>query len=253
MASSVPWQIVAERIRGRVIRPPEYAPHIDVLGKSGSGKDHMVRWGILPWFPLARVVVLITKSGGEDRTWEGFGNWLDGPASLPAGFGRGPDGTPRYVIPLRPGRVTRREVQRLLGQLADVGEVIVIIGDAARLSTRESDGGLALERDLSNLMSEGREHGVTVIACATSSGWIAGGLRDQAAAVMVGQTGGDTLADFAKIAGLPGDTRNRTPERAALASLPPRWWLYADRLDGDLFAAVSSPPRAGWVSEEWAA
>jgi hypothetical protein len=222
-----------------------------VLGQSGSGKDHMVRWGILPWFPLARVVVLVTKSGGEDQTWEGFGNWLDGPGDLPAGFGRGPDGTPRYVIPLAPGRVTRREVQRLLGQLADVGEVIVIIGDAARLSTRESDGGLQLERDLSNLMNEGREHGVTVIACATSSGWIAGGLRDQAAAVMIGQTGGDTLADFAKIAQLPGNARKQTPERAALASLPPRWWLYTDRRDGALFTAVSSPPRAGWVSEQW--
>jgi hypothetical protein len=248
----VPWPIVGERLRDQIIRPPAYSSHVVLLGKSGSGKDHTVRWGILPWLPLARVVVLVTKMGGEDRTWEGFGNWVDAPGDLPAHLDRGKDGTPRYVLPLQPGRVDRAEVGRLLDQLGDVGQVVVVIGDASRLSTRASDGGLQLERELSNLMSEGREGGVTVIACATSAAWLATGLKDQAAAYMIGQTGGaDTLAEFAKMARLPGTARSVTPERAALATLPERWWLYTDHRDGEIWSRVATPPHAGWVSEAW--
>lgn len=251
----VPWPVVGERVRDRIIRPPGYSSHVVVLGKSGSGKDHMVRWGILPWLPLARVVVLVTKMGGSDSTWDGYGTTLSGPGDLPALISRGnPGGVPRYVVPLQPGRVTSAEVGRLLKQLGDVGEIVIVVGDAARLSTRVSDGGLQLERELSNLMSEGRESGITVIGCATSAAWAATGLKDQAAAVMIGQTGGgDTLAEFAKIARLPGDARARTPERAALATLPERWWLYTDHRDGEIWSRVARPPAAGWISEAWSA
>lgn len=244
------WDHIGGRLRERVIRPPEYAGHVVVLGQSGSGKDHLVRWGILPWFPLAPVVVLVTKQGGGDQTWHGYGNLLDGPADLPPLLNRGPDGTPRYVVPLPPGRLDRDVVQRLLVQLGDVGECIVVIGDASRLSTRVSDSGTPVERDLSNLMAEGRELGLTVIACATSHKWAAGGIQDQAAAVIIGQTGGgETLAEFAKIARLP----RSGPERSALATLPPHWWLYSDHRDGELWARVGCPPAAGWVAEAWPA
>jgi hypothetical protein len=243
------WGEVAARIQQRVVRPPDYDPHMVVLGKTGSGKDSAVRWGILPCFPLARIVVLITKRSGEDRTWDGWGNRLAGPGDLRPGFGRGPDGTPRYVVPLPPGRATPAEVRALLEQLAAEGESIVSIGDAARISTRPNDGGWGLERDLSNMMTEGRETGLTVIACAGSASWAASGIKDQAAAVLIGQGGGEMCDKFAEIAGL----ERRSPERKALDTMAPHWWLYSDHVDGELWSRLACSPAPGSVDERWAA
>jgi hypothetical protein len=244
----VPWAEVAGRIQHRIIRPPEVSPHIVPLGKTGSGKDHMVRYGILPAFPLARVVWLVTKRGG-DRTLTGWGNHLDGPGDLKPGFGRAHDGdgTARYVVPLEPGKVSGREVKRLLHQLAAEGGMILVIGDAARLSTPPEYGGLGLERDLSNMMIEGREVALTVIASSGSAAWAASAIKDQAAAVLIGQGGGEMRDKFATIAGL----ESRSPERRSLDTIAPGTWLYTDHADGELHARLARAPAAGTVSEAW--
>jgi hypothetical protein len=253
------WPEVAGRIQRRIIRPPDVNPHIAVLAKTGSGKDHMIRWGILPAFPLERVIVLILKPGG-DRTWNGtpggpgpYGNLIKDPRELRPGFGRGADGTPRYRIPLEPARTSRDQVRRLLEQLAAEGEMILVIGDAARLTTRAKDGGLDLERHVSNMMTEGREVGLPVIASANSASWAAGGIKDQAAAVMIGQAGGDMRKEFADIANLPSKGPG-SEARAAIDRLRAHWWLYTDHADGDLRACITHPPPAGSVDERgpWA-
>jgi hypothetical protein len=249
MMRAAEWDEIAGRIQRQVVRPPEYDPHLVVLGKTGSGKDAMTRWGVLPCFPLARVVVLITKRGGEDSTWDEWGNRLARPGDLRPGFGRGPDGTPRYAVPLAPGRVSAAEVRALLEQLAAEGECIVVIGDAARVSTRPNDGGWGLERDLSNMMTEGRETGLTVIALAGSASWAASGIKDQAAAVLIGQGGGEMRDRFAEIAGL----ERRGEERAALDKMPPHWWLYSDHVEGQLWSRLACSPAPGTIDERWPA
>ena len=228
------------------MQPPAVNPHMVFLAKSRAGKDHLIRWGLLPYWPLARVVVLITKPGADDVTWQGYGNVI-GARELPPGFGRGTDGTPRYVIRMPPGQ--RQEAKDLLDQLAAEGECIVVIGDTARLVESDERGGLGCEGRLSNIMRDGANNGLSVWACANSSKWAASGLRDQAAAVWVGWSGSEAYDDFAKIAGI----EPKTDARSALDVMRPHWWLYTDHLDGPLCWGVTTAPGAGWCSEAWPA
>ncbi|MGH3523517.1 MAG: hypothetical protein ACRDU4_12000 [Mycobacterium sp.] len=221
-----------------------------LLAATRSGKDHLIRWGILPVIPLERIVVLMTKRGagqyGDDETWQGWGN-LAGPADLAPGFGRGDDGTPRYRIPLVPGRTGPDEVKQLLEQLAAEGEVIVVIGDAGRLTDHKNSGGFGCERHITDMMREGAGIGLSVIACANSSNWAASGIRDQAAAVLIGRSGAAMRDKFSEIAGLEG----KSPARRVLDTLRPRWWLYTDHADGELLAGITHPPAAGSADESW--
>lgn len=252
------WLEVADRIRQRIIRPPFVNPHMVLLAQTRSGKDHLIRWGILPILPLARVVVLVTRRGAVDPTWDQPGPWGNRvPAGkLPWGFGRGEDRTPRYLISLSPGKVTHNVARRLLEQLAAEGEMILVIGDAAALTDPVNRGGLGCEATITHMMTEGAAIGLTVIACSNSTAWAASGIKDQAAAVLVGRSGGDMVGPFADIAGLPkrNVSLGRGAERDAIAQLPPRWWLYTDHADGELFARVTTPPPAGsWNElEPWA-
>lgn len=254
MTAAVPavaWEEIAGRIQRRILRPPEVNPHIVALAQTRSGKDYLIRHGILPVFPLARVVTLITKRGTSDPTWDGWGNVIT-PGELPSCFDLGEDGTPRYLISLTPGKVTADQARRLLEQIAAEGEMILVIGDTAALTDPASRGGLGCEAILTHMMAEGAGIGLTVIACANSAAWAAAGIKDQAAAVLIGRAGGDMVGPFADIAGLP--RRNvqlgRGTEREAIARLAPHWWLYTDHADGQLFARVTTPPPAGSWDEK---
>jgi len=247
----VPWEHVAGRIQRRILRPPAVNPHMVLLAQTRSGKDYLIRWGILPIVPLERIVVLMTKRGagqlGSDETWEGWGNLLADPAELGPGFGLGDDGTPRYRIPLVPGRTRPDDVRRLLEQLAAEGELLLIVGDAGRLTDHPNSGGFGCERHVTDMMREGAGIGLSVIACANSTNWAASGIRDQAAAVLIGRSGAAMREKFGEIAGL----EPRSAELRALGTLRPHWWLYTDHADGELLAGITAPPTAGWCSEAW--
>lgn len=248
---TAPFCEIAGRIQRRILRPPNLNPHMVLLGQTRSGKDHLIRWGILPTVPMARVVQLITKAEA-DVTWQGWGNPV-GPGQLRGGFAEGPDGTPRYQIALPPGRTTPDDAQRLLEQISAEGEAILVIGDAGRLTDPRNRGGLGCEAIVTHMMAEGGASGLSVIACANSAAWAAPGLKDQAAAVMIGRAGGAMHAPFADIADLPRRSKaaGTGAEREALSQLAPHWWLYTDHADGQLFAAVTTPPPEGSWDESW--
>jgi len=245
------WPETAQRIQSRIVRPPKVNSQMAVLGQTGAGKDHLVRWGILPAFPLARVVLLVTKHGKE-ATWDGWGNPVS-PGQLRPGFGRGKDGTPRYRVNLIPGQVSEEEARDFLKALAAEGEMIVVIGDTARLTDPKRMGGLNCEGEVNHMMGEGREIGLTVIACANATAWTAAGVKGQAAAIWIGKSGPDEQGPFADIAGLPKRNvqQGRGAERDALARLPAHSWLYTDHADGPLFARITTPPGAGSSDESW--
>jgi hypothetical protein len=237
----VPWALVAGRIQRRILQAPHVNPHFVLLAQTRGGKDHLIRWGILPVIPMHRTVVLVTKHGGDD-TWAGWGNVV---SDLKPGFGRGPDGTPRYLIQLRPGAADTAQVRRLLEMFAAEGEMAVILGDAARITDPPNRGGMHLDGLVTAMMEQGAGIGLTVGACANSASWAASGLKDQAAAVLIGLAGGAMRKEFAEIAGLP------RAMRPVLDTLAPHWWLYTDHADREMLTGITIPPAAGWYDESW--
>jgi hypothetical protein len=233
---------VAARVR-RYWRPRDLNPHMTVLGPTRSGKDHLARYGILPLLgPAARIVVLIVKPGG-DRTWTSgpsgpWGNQIAA-ADLAPGFGYGPDGTARYLVYVPPGPAAVDTVKRLIEMFAMVGELVLVLGDVARITEPDHRGGMGLGGRVTRMMNESAAIGGTVIACANSAGWAETGVKDQSEVVWVGHTiNAKMRTDFANIAGMPPETR------AALDTLPAHSWLYVDHRSGQAIVARTSPPAA---------
>lgn len=228
----IPFNRVAGRVQ-RLWSPLERNPHMVVLGYSGAGKSHLVRWGILPAAPAARVVVLDIKPGGEP-VWNGWGQDTD---RLTPGFGRNASGHARYRIRLLPGEAAgKSQTRRILDQLGAEGEAILIIDDARKITDRQSPG-LGLGNLVEHLMLECRVIGLTLIIGAQSAAWLPPSLKDQPGFAWLGYTGHAEQRDkFAEIGALPRELR------PVLDTIAPRQWLYTDHHGEHLMVARTAAP-----------
>ncbi len=224
-----------ERVAGRVQRlwsPTERNPHHVVLGYTGSGKSHLIRFGLLPVVPLARVVVVDIKPGGEP-VWDGWGEDTD---HLAPGFGLNASGYPRYRIRLLPGYAGKEQVRRILDQLGAEGEAILVIDDARKVTDRQAPG-LGLGNTVEHLLLECRVIGLTVILGAGSVAWLPPSAKDQPGFAWLGYVGHTEQRDeFAKVASLDREAR------AVLDQIAPRQWLYADHHEARHMLALTTAP-----------
>lgn len=245
MIPTIAPEIVAGRMRRRILRPPGVNPHVLVLGDSGSGKDHLVRHLVLGQaVPLARAIVLdVTRYNQApgvlgDPTWAGWGADVgEGAelAALPPHLGAG-----RYRVLVPPGEAARGVVADALELVDSVGEIVLVISDAGRVTEPTNRGGLGLGGQLARLLHEGRKRSISVIACSTSTAWIESGVRDQARTKLLGVTGtAEQRREFAKLAGLEG---GYAAHREQLARLAPRQFIYADWADGAPALAITAAP-----------
>lgn len=229
-------EVVAGRMRRRVLRPPEVNPHCLILGDSGSGKDFLVRRLILGRaIPFARAIVLdVTRYHQApgvlgDPTWAGWGVDVgEGGerASLPAHLDGG-----RYRVLVPPGEAARTVVTDALGLVDAVGEVVLVVSDAGRITEPPNRGGLGLGGQLSKLLQEGRRRSITVIVCSTSTNYLERGAATQARTKLLGLTStAEERKRFTEQAGLDG--RQYTYAHEALARLAPRQFIYIDWCDG---------------------
>jgi len=229
----VPFPAVAGRLQ-RNWQPLEANPHMALFAQTRGGKSHLIRWGILPVVPFARVVVIDVKSGG-DPTWQEWGNDI---TALKPGFGRGPNATPRYRVRLLPGEEGTVQVRRMLDQLAAEGEAVLVIDDARRVTDRQAPG-LGLGNVVDHLLLEGAGLGLTVILGANSTAWATTALKDQCGVIWIGHTRTEYQRDeFAKVSGLPRE------HRSALDTIAPRNWLYTDYAGEQLMLGLTSVPAA---------
>ena len=228
---AVEWPRVAGRIQ-RHWRPAQVNPHHVAYAMSRAGKDHLWRYGVLPTKPAARALVFDVKQGGDER-WDAWG------ADIALGDWR-PTMThqrTRLRVPLgdHGARLTRRALEALL----IVGETVVILPDAGRITEPPGRGGLNCEGLVTRMMAEGASHGITVLAGINSTVWASSGLKHQAGHVWLGQTiHADMRSAFADAAGLPKTAR------PVLDTLPPHHFVYADYLDGAPMLAVTKAPPA---------
>lgn len=226
---AIEWARVAGRVQ-RKWRPAQIVPHQVAYGMSRSGKDHLWRYGVLPLKPTAYAVVFDVKQGGDER-WDDWGadialaDWRPTMTHQRA----------RLRVPL--GEQGARLMRRALEALVIVGETVVILPDAGRITEPAGRGGLNCEGLVTRLMAEGASLGITVLAGINSTVWASSGLKHQAGHVWLGQTvHADMRAAFADAAGLPRGAR------PVLDTLPPHHFVYADYLDGAPMLAVTTAP-----------
>lgn len=225
---------------GAAWRPFERNTHQIVLGNSGAGKSHLIRYGILPALgPFACGVVIDRKPGG-DRVWRGFGNHV-APADLPCPLELR-DRSAMWVVSSPTGLV-RGDVEPILEQLLAERAAVLVLDDATTISETEGDrGGMGLGGAIDEIMREGRANGLSAILGLNSPKWAGrGGAKFMAGTYWVGFTKSrDSRDGFADIAGLPADVRGALDP----PHMAPRRWLYAtddDETGRHVLALTTAP------------
>jgi hypothetical protein len=224
------------KIQGRIARfwdPFEYNSFMVVIGVTGSGKSHLMRYGILPVAGYSRTVVIDVKDD-RDSVWAGFGQRVD---TLPPAFFKTTSQEHRLVWRVVVNKATaQQQLREVFAQLRAEGHCVIVMDESRSITEREQMGlGSAVE----NLITESRGLGTSIIMGAQSSAWAVSALKDQAACLWVGQTSGEDRAlDLAKMAG-PG-----RPLVPVISQIPPRRWLYRDNWEGTPLLALTDPPAA---------
>lgn len=209
------------RIQGRMTRlwdPFERNPHVGVFGITGSGKSHLIRYGILPLRPYSRTVVIDVKDD-RDSVWAGFGAAV---AELPAAFYRSGDNARWRLVVDRSN--AQAQLKRVFEQIRGEGHCVVVVDESRSITEREQVG---LGSIVENLILEGRGLGITLIMGAQSTAWAVSALKDQPAALFIGQTSSlDQAVALAKMAGYGRDLA------LTISRITGRRWLYRDLWDG---------------------
>jgi hypothetical protein len=203
--------------------------HQALIGPTGSGKSHLIRHGILPVRPHARVVVIDSK-GGTDPIWAGW------PAvtELPAAFGRDRDGGGpygmRYRLVVNPADA-KRQVRRALDQVRTERHTILVVDETRSVSEGEQIGARsALER----LILESRSSGVTAILGAQDASWLPAAVKSQPAVLWIARQRSRKIARV--LADLSGwGNELITP----ITRTPNRTWIVSDAWDAEPIIGVT--------------
>lgn len=227
----VPFDVVQGRL-SRFWDPFERNSFMVVIGVTGSGKSHLVRYGILPLAKASRTVVIDVKDD-RDSVWAGFGKTVD---VLPAEFFKAGGDHPYTWRVLVNKSTAQAQLREVFAQLRGEGHCVIVMDESRSITEREQ---LGLGSAVENLITESRGLGTSIIMGAQSTAWAVSALKDQAAVVWVGQTSGEERAlDLAKMAG-PG-----RPLVPVISQIPPRRWLYRDNWEGTPLLALTDPPAA---------
>lgn len=214
------------RIQGRMSRlwdPFERNPHVAVFGITGSGKSYLIRYGILPLRAYSRTVVIDVKDD-RDSVWSGWGTPV---AELPQAF----RGQYRVIV----NRANAQpQLRRTFDQLRNEGHCLIVVDESRSITEREQVG---LGSVVENLITEGRGIGITMIMGAQSTAWAVASLKDQPAALFIGQTRG--IEQPKTLAGIAGHGRELA---ATIGRIPARQWLYTDAWEGPGMLALTTPP-----------
>ncbi|MGI8451166.1 MAG: hypothetical protein ACR2MP_29085, partial [Streptosporangiaceae bacterium] len=148
------------QVQGRITRlwdPFESNPHFAVFGITGSGKSHLIRYGILPMRAYSRTVIIDVKDD-RDSVWSGFGTPVTELPKAFAGTGDGPAKCRYRVVVNRAD--PKPQLLRVFDQIRDEGHCLVVVDESRSITEREQIG---LGSVVENLIQVGRGIGVTLI------------------------------------------------------------------------------------------
>lgn len=228
----VPFGKIQNRM-ARLWDPFERNPHISVYGISGSGKSHLIRWGILPLRHYSRTVIIDVKEG-RDSVWSGYGKPV---TELPAAFFQtGIEDAPMVWRVIVDRRNAQTQLRRIFDQIRNEGHCLVVVDESRSITEREQAG---LGSVVENLILEARGLGVSLIMGAQSTAWAVSALKDQPAAMFIGQCAGQDQAKA--LASLAGYGRELAE---VIGRIPARTWLYRDLWEETPILGMSRAPAA---------
>jgi hypothetical protein len=225
----IPITSVQARI-DRFWNPAERGVHHVLIGPSGSGKSYLIRHGILPVRPHARVVVIDTK-GGTDPVWNGY----TPVAELPAAFGSerdggGPHGL-LYRLVVDPADA-RRQVRRALDQVRTEAHAVLVVDDLRSVVEGEQIGARsALER----VILETRSSGVTALLGSQDASWLPTSVKSQPAVLWIARQ--RNLKVARELADLSGWGKGLA---GPITQIPPRSWIVTDAWDSEPIIGMTS-------------
>jgi hypothetical protein len=227
-------EIPFSKVQGRLNRlwdPFERNSCMVAFGAQGSGKSHLIRYGVLPLAEQSRIVLIDMKEK-SDKVWHGFGKEVD---VLPPAFFDTGNEEYRFAwrVVINPA-TAKSQLRQLFAQLTGEGHCVIVMDETREITEREQ---LGLGSDVEKLITKTRSLGTSVILGAQSSAWAVSALKDQPAVMWIGSTSGEESAlALAKLAG-PG-----RPLLPVVKRIPPRSFLYRDNWDGEVLLALTTPP-----------
>lgn len=216
----------------------DLAPHHSILGQNGSGKTHLIVYGLLPLCVDDKVLIIDNK--GDDPVLNAAG------------------ARPIRKLPRQMRRVTfddskpksawfrlvvwddlakaQDQVGQAIQQVYREGEWVVVIDETRAVSDPRSPG-LGLQPELDRLWLRGRSRRIPVIASTQAPRWVPSSFYDQCQFVWCSRIRDDKAHQ--RIMEIGSMTRAHIPH---IANIRKRRWLYMDDEEDETWLAETGVP-----------
>lgn len=209
------------------------------MGQNGSGKSHLIVYGLLPLCTDDKVCIIDSKNDPTDPIASSGARTV---RRLPTKRQRliQDDGKPKsawYRLPVW-DEVSRAQDQvgAALQQMYDEGDWVVVIDETRAISDPKSPG-LGLQPELDRLWLRGRSRHVAVIASTQAPRWVPSSFYDQCQFVWCSRIRDDRAHQ--RIMEIGSMTRAHIPH---IARVRKRRWLYFDDEEEDTWMGETGVP-----------
>lgn len=232
------WKAVIQRVDQ--FWQPEFAPHHSVLGQNGSGKTHLIVYGLLPLCTDDKCLIIDNK--GDDPVLRASG--ARPVRSLPRELRRVSldDGKPKsawYRLAVYDDVAhAQDQVGAALEQVYREGNWIVVIDETRAVSDPRSPG-LGLQPQLDRLWLRGRSRNISLIAATQAPRWVPSSFYDQCQFVWCSRIRDERAHQ--RVMEIGSMTRAHIPHIAAVRK---RRWIYMDDEEDETWMAETGLLRA---------
>ncbi len=237
----------------------EAGEHISIISPTGSGKTHLIRYGLLPCWQRYPVMLLQFKP--KDSALRGLGREIK---HFPTRLDRLPYDTrgkdskkwatdpewfrlrlPGYRFSTRAEPPSYRQARRIAGEAVDrsyfQGEWVLVI-DEVRAISEHKQPALGLDAVLENAWQRGRSQPLTIIAATQQPANVPSSFYDQPWGVFIGKM--LDAGRFERLAEIGGNTG---AIKATLPSLQQDDFLFIHRPTGEMVVTTVPPGRPASV------
>lgn len=216
----------------------DLAPHHSIMGQNGSGKTHLIVYGLLPLCVDDKVLIIDNK--GDDPVLNAAG--AKPVRKLPKQMRRAtfdnskPKGAWFRLVVSDQLNQAQDQVGSAIEQVYKEGEWVVVIDETRAVSDPRSPG-LGLQPELDRLWLRGRSRRIPVIASTQAPRWVPSSFYDQCQFVWCSRIRDDRAHQ--RIMEIGSMTRAHIPH---IANIRKRRWLYMDDEEDDTFLAETGIP-----------